>query len=108
MEGEGVDLDTERCDVLLLEFARDVATDEGGLDRWEGGKERPVSCGVAQRSSGRARLGRLVGGPDAQIRARDRAGGLASISVLLLTLPVPPSPIRTSLKVWSKTQSEWS
>ncbi len=59
-----MDLDTERCDVLLLELPRKMALDEG-------------------------RLRCLVSAYDAKL----------GCVVALLTLPVPPSPTSTSLKV---------
>ena len=63
-EAEWVDLDTERCDVLLFELASQMALDEGRL-------RCPVSAYDAKVVSAAAQL----------------------------TLPVPPSPTSTSLKV---------
>ena len=71
-EGERVDLNTEGCDVLLLELSGQVTLDEGGLERGD------MS---AEASHGRA--AKLAG----------------AVLDCLRTFPVPPSPTRTSLKV---------
>jgi len=101
-----VNLDTERGHVLLLELASQVALDEGGLDtapNWsacnelrrhtqprqgerEGGAEQ-AAAGAGDVRDG-SDLGANAASSDA---ARGEGGGL--------TLPVPPSPTRTNLKV---------
>ena len=83
-EAEGVHLDTERGHVLLLELARQVALDEGGLDVAGPGQSGVRSMGAANPAA--ARAARAIRMP---VDAGDGE----------LTLPVPPSPTRTNLKV---------
>jgi hypothetical protein len=99
-EAQGVNLDTEGGHVLLLKLTSQVALDEGGLEvalsvllllvlplllllpllpvlvRLSGGARSAARCSEVQlRSSG---------GDEWEV----------------LTLPVPPSPTRTSLNLW--------
>jgi hypothetical protein len=76
-EAERVNLDTEGGHVLLLEFTSQMALDEGGL-----AKTSSVSKRSTTPQSAHERWIRVPGDGSSE-----------------LTLPVPPSPTRTSLKV---------
>jgi hypothetical protein len=79
-EAERVNLNAQRGHVLLLELASQVALDEGGLEHHHVNiQDEPISVHSATPQSPQART--------------------LSRSSSQLTLPVPPSPTRTSLKV---------
>ena len=89
-EAKRVNLNTEGGHVLLFEFASQMTLDEGGLDGW---------LSVSSRHS------KIRGRERVCVRERERGTKRNGRNCKIqkgksnLTLPVPPSPTRTSLKV---------